>query len=164
MPTVYSKRNQDTGSDYLGNCTLVMGDGTQKVTFENGRAEVPEALLALVALHPHVEVVGHPHSGVVEALPAQALAADGETVLAPEPAAVEASDVSDAVKAAIEHLEADGEAVPTVEAPATPAGFEALTGDGQPRCQAPKSDGSQCSNPASDGERCNLPKHRPAAE
>ena len=83
-----------------------------------------------------------------------------------EEAAEPSEEVSDAVKAAMEHLAAEGESVPDVgkdaEPPADRSGFDAETADGQPRCQAAKADGTQCSNPASgDGSSaCGLSKHQ----
>lgn len=82
------------------------------------------------------------------------------------------------LRLAREHLEAEGEEVPEVEAtdddakepgadepPAAaprvvPEGFDDKTGEGEPRCLAKKSDGAQCKNAAKDGgPACQLEAH-----
>lgn len=60
-----------------------------------------------------------------------------------EPLAAD-TKVDPSLQAAREHLKSEGEHVPKV----LPAGFEANTSEGEPRCYARKGDGSQCSNAA----------------
>lgn len=59
-PTHYTalSRTDSEGAPLLGTCTMVLGDGTSRVEFKNGRAEVPAHLAHMVATHVHVDVVG----------------------------------------------------------------------------------------------------------
>lgn len=224
--TAFSKRNPATGADMIGNCTLVMGDGTFKVPFENGRAEVPVELADMLLLDGRVEIPGYKDGTTVarepepepeayedmtvkqlrELVAEREIEVSGKATKAKLIAALEDADetadvneqqqvdigggvtvthtsglqvadvnssggteadltivegggeeLSDAAKAAAEHLAEEGEDVPAT----VPEGFEQFTADGQVRCTAEKKDGSQCSNAATDGGRCNLPQHRP---
>lgn len=53
-----SKVNDD-GIPHVGTCILVLGDGTQRVHFKNGRAKVPASLAPMVATHPHIDLLGY---------------------------------------------------------------------------------------------------------
>jgi hypothetical protein len=200
----FSTVNGD-GVPHLGTCTLIVGDGTMKVDFNNGRAKVPGSFAHLVARHPQIEIPGYssdePDEPGIEgdepvekaldyqSLPVAALKAlanerglkvSGKVTKPKLVAALEQGDepkvdrsrdpqeVSAEVKAAMEHLAAEGEEVPDVE-PSGPEdevakareGFEATTADGQARCQAAKADGGQCANSALEESRaCRLPKHQ----
>lgn len=60
----YSKVNDD-GNPYLGTCTMVVGDGTQRVEFKNGRAKVPASIAHLILRHPNVEIPALGSAGAV---------------------------------------------------------------------------------------------------
>jgi len=195
MLDAYSKTNEH-GVPYLMNCTLIVGDGTQKVDFENGRAKVPESFAHLVARHEQIDIPALDPLNATSTLSAEDIAAvDAARELrrSKQPAGIEAPIKEDkkAVKAAREYLAEEGEDVPEPEpelrdltkadlqdvAAETGVGisgtkdeiatrierdaFESHTEDGQPRCQAAKTDGTQCSNSANDGEKaCGLGKHK----
>lgn len=178
--TAYSKLTP-SGNPHLGECTLVMGDGTDKVDFKQGRAEVPMRLAKIVAKHPHIEIpelnpkadaatlaagASTPTASPVELAAAQDRIAQLEAQLTQVNLSItvadEGEEVDEAIRLAQEHLAEEGEHVPDPE-PFVREGFEPLTADNQARCQAAKTDGGQCSNPSVDGGFCNLPKHKDQA-
>ena len=189
-------RTDPNGTPYFNTCSMMVGDGTMKIEWEKGRADVPASLAQLLAGNPHIHVPGIAvqQAGVQAAPVDAALAAENETLRArlgdmeamlkrltaapaspvkvdsgPDPEAKERvtlpEDVPDKVRLAMEHLAAEGESVPepgsALPAPASIAALEALTADGQARCQAVKADGSQCSNSAlGDTGACAIGRHQ----
>lgn len=174
----FSEADPESNVPYLGTCTLIVGDGTQKVDFHNGRAKVPASFAHLVARHPHVTIPALEVEGYGEQDEAEVLDRDSQARVAELEAEIEAEKAKSsakakakarkakkqtaeereaAIQAAREHLEEEGEEIPDVVTP----GFEATTAEGAPRCQAPKSNGEQCSNPAvEDSPACRLPAHQ----
>jgi hypothetical protein len=197
-------RNDPNGTPYFNTCQLVVGDGTVKIEFEKGRADVPVSLAQVIAANPHIHVPGL-SAGVtpVQGAPVDAaLQAENETLrlrladmeamlkrlaemkaapVAEAAAAVDpeatpdgvvktgvalpAEEIDPKVLAAMEYLAQEGEDVPepgsALPAPSTIDAIEALTTDGQARCQAVKADGSQCSNPAlGDTGACAIARHQ----
>lgn len=199
----YSVVNDD-GIPKIGSCLLVVGDGTQKVEFKNGRAKVPLSLAHLVNRNQHIEIPaldagsgqhfpstaapeGAQGDGQVDDEKAimaariaelEAMLANNDAQPAPagwtdasEQAQTAASDeeaAAERLRLAQEHLAEEGITPPELEVsdeasptpPPVPAGFDATTADGQPRCLAAKGDGSQCANPAVDNGSCGLAKHK----
>lgn len=128
----FSKLNANQ-QPFLHTCTVVAGDGSTKVEFVQGRARVTREEAAFLANHPHIMIPGF-SKGEVPAVPAAAQAI-ADAAFEPDVEVEEDADEAD-------------------------PGLEALTADGQPRCQARKGDGSQCANPAADGPACKVPQHR----
>jgi hypothetical protein len=204
-PTVEAYSRADpNGTPYFNTCQLIVGDGTVKIEFEKGRADVPASLAQVLAANPHIHVPGLSAGATpVQVAPVDAalqaenetlrlrlaemetmakllaakpkpetavktglfppLATDGAERAAPGPA-VDA-DISEGVRLAMEHLAEEGEDVPepgsALPAPGSIDAREALTTDGQARCQAVKADGSQCSNPALDDTgACAIGRHQ----
>jgi hypothetical protein len=200
-PTVEAYSRADAnGTPYFNTCQLIVGDGTVKIEFEKGRADVPASLAAVLAANPRIHVPGlSAGHAPAQATPVDAaLTAENETLrlrlaemdamlkrltvrseadvraemFAPEAkpegvvkTEIAPEDVPEAVRLAMEHLAAEGEEVPqpgsALPAPASVDALEALTTDGQPRCQGVKADGSQCSNPAlGDTGACAIARHQ----
>lgn len=188
-------RPDANGTPYFNTCQLIVGDGTVKIEFEKGRADIPVSLAAVLAQNPHIHVPGRSAGAApVQLAPGDAaLAAENETLrlrladmeamlkrlaAAPAPAfkpeaapegRIEADiapeDVPEKVRLAMEHLAQEGEEVPepgsALPAPSSIDALQALTADGQARCQAVKADGSQCSNPAvGDTGACAIGRHQ----
>lgn len=200
-------KQDDNGNLLITDCTLIVGDGTMKAEFRNGRAKVPANLAPLFAQHPNVEcpaldlgvVPPAAPQGAIGVQPApgedpekaalalrvrelEAQLAGGAPAEVAPPAEVPADqpggehrtppgkpEVSEEEKqrriaAARAYLASQGEDVPEVEKVSEPVigpPLEVNTGEGEPRCQARKGDGSQCSNAARDETRaCGLPAHQ----
>lgn len=68
---VYDALSQvnDEGEPFLSNAQMVMGDGTVKVQFKNGRAKVPHSIAHHVAKHPHVDVLGYNGAQATQPVP-----------------------------------------------------------------------------------------------
>lgn len=185
MPTtedlveVQSRLNSH-GVPMLGDCVLHLNDGNDRIVFQGGRATAPARLADHLSRRPDVVVMQAYQAPVEEpliAIPAappapveQELAPNAEQPPAPtgdgDQTPADGADLSPEVLAAMEHLKEEGEDVPAVEGepavePVTvPAGFEATTPDGQPRCLAAKGDGTQCANAARGGtSACQMPAH-----
>lgn len=181
---IHSKRERATGQMYLKDARLFLGDGSS-IEFVEGVAEkVPQS--AIDQLGHRSDLVFLPIEGTgpaaepapeaAEPAPPPAEPAAAPTP-APEPVPAPAPPQADpeAIAAAREHLEAEGIEVPALDpnvakaAPADPtvpliqlpAGFEATTAEGHPRCLAAKGDGEQCKNEAQEGTfACGMEAHK----
>lgn len=183
----------ENGEPLLGDAQVILGDGTTKVIFKHGRARVTATEAEMLQHRGDVDIPGYvagtPSPEPVEKKSGGITVNQDGTInirdLPPEmrqqlreelgidPVEREAIKPPpadpEALKAAQEYLEQEGEAVPEPEAPAPevqktmfiPEGFEARTAEGESRCIARKSDGSQCANAAKgDTLACGLKKHQ----
>jgi hypothetical protein len=72
----YSRADAN-GTPYFNTCQLIVGDGTVKIAFEKGRADIPVSLAALIASIPGIHVPGM--DGTTAPVPVDgALAAENE--------------------------------------------------------------------------------------
>lgn len=200
------------GAPLLGDCTLILNDGSDRVVFKGGRAMVPERIAEVLRQRSDVVVLAPWSPDVVSpAEPPAEPAGSGPQNAGETPAEVTApedltAEQLQAIADAQAHLDADavgdgdlsivenadgklgdpiahdpanaaqveqvmkpGEATGTprteVEPPEplpliVPAGFEAMTEDGVPRCLAAKADSKQCSNAAAELGACHLAPHK----
>lgn len=148
MWDVLSVRDKDK-APLLGNCTVIVGDAT--VVFEDGVSQVPESIAARLAGDKRVRIPGFKPGAASEPMFDPSVA----------PAGVVEGEIDEDKQAEIAKLLAEQEAedAAALGQPA-PAGREPLTGDGQPRCQALKGDGSQCVNAVTEDHACGLSAHR----
>lgn len=127
---------------------VVNGDGTITLPASALTDEQREAVRQALEIAPVEHETVKPQAGDEAAVAAakEYLAEEGETV--PEPEA--------------DALPTDAPSVPEVAKTVTiPEGFQAKTAEGEPRCIARKSDGSQCANAAKgDTLACGLKKHQ----
>jgi hypothetical protein len=66
---VISKVN-DEQLPLVGTCTMVLGDGTVRAEFKNGRAKVPASVARLLVNHPNLDVIGFDSNERVSPAPA----------------------------------------------------------------------------------------------
>lgn len=128
----YSRLDPKTQAPILGCCTLVVGDGTQKVDFNNGRAQVPASFAKIVAQHPDIDIPAlgaGQASGTPAPAPALVAQASAESPVAAGVVAAQAARIREleeqlqakAAPPAPPEVEfADSEQPPAPETPAEP--------------------------------------------
>ena len=160
MLDVLSEIDSKTDNPFLDTCTVIGGDGTVMLHLKKGRGEIPDAHAQYFAGHQHLKVIGYDGPPFV-GTPAEEEKKSNQAVL---DALANALQGHGGETLEAQHLREDqealGESTAPVEKTESPEDFEALTADGEERCQARKGDGSQCSNAAHDGPACGIATHR----